>query len=87
MQIVKPIVNNISIKEEETCAENQVSKFSEKSNTKEKRKHFECEDKDIDRLTLLNGLSVPGDEYISAFKKCKKVATADKILKLEQEKV
>lgn len=44
------------------------------------------EDEDIDEITLLDGLSVPKDGSVPA-KKRKKIATADKILKLEQEKV
>lgn len=38
-----------------------------------------------DEITLLGGLSIPKNENVPAKKK--KIATADKILKLEQEKV
>lgn len=50
------------------------SKINEKINEKinMKRKHFEDEIKDIDKLTLLNGLSVSKDGSVSAFEKCKK---------------
>lgn len=82
--MVKPTVNNnVVIKEER--AEDEVSKVSEKINMK--RKHFEDKNKDADELTLLNGLSVPKDGSVSAFKKYKKIATTEKMLKLEQEKV
>lgn len=85
MQIVKPTASNIIIKERETHTQDQVLKFNEESSAK--RKHLEDEDKDTDKLTLLNGLSIPKDGNVSAFKKRKKIATADKVLKLEQEKV
>lgn len=53
------------------------------SNAKRK---YKDETEDVDEITLLDGLLVPKNESISA-KKRKKIITADKILKLEQEKV
>lgn len=53
------------------------------SNAKRK---YKDENEDFDEITLLDGLSVPKDGSVPA-KKRKKIATADKILKLEQEKV
>jgi len=52
------------------------------SNAKRKYK----ENEDIDEITLLDGLSVPKNGSVPA-KKRKKATTADKMLKLEQEKV
>ncbi|XP_032680902.1 probable ATP-dependent RNA helicase DDX52 isoform X2 [Odontomachus brunneus] len=84
-QMVKSTASNTSIKETKTHTQEQVLKLNEESNAK--RKHLEDEDEDIDELTLLNGLSIPKDGNVSAFKKRKKIATADKMLKLEQEKI
>lgn len=53
------------------------------SNAKRK---YKDENEDLNEITLLDGLSVPKNESVSA-KKRKKIMTADKILKLEQEKV
>jgi len=53
------------------------------SNAKRK---YKDENEDIDEITLLDGLSVPKDGSVPA-KKRKKATTADKMLKLEQEKV
>ncbi|EFN79684.1 hypothetical protein EAI_13792 [Harpegnathos saltator] len=83
-QIVKPVVNDINVKEERT-KEDEISKVNEENNKKRKRMEDEIEDNET--LTLLDGLSVPKDGSISTFKKHKKVATTDKMLKLEQEKV
>lgn len=81
--MVRPNENNIVKKEK--VEENEASKLAIKGNAK--RKYREDENEDIDELILLNGLSVPKDGSVPTFKKPKKVATADKILKLEQEKV
>jgi len=50
------------------------------------KRKYKDENEDIDEITLLDGLSVPKDGSVSA-KKRKKATTADKMLKLEQEKV
>lgn len=81
VQMVRPSKNDINstvkkIKDEEL--ESDVE-----GNAKRK---YEDENEDIDEITLLNGLSVPKNENVPA-KKRKKIITADKILKLEQEKV
>lgn len=55
------------------------------SNTEDNAKRkYKDENEDIDEITLLDGLSVPKNESV---KKRKKIITADKILKLEQEEV
>jgi len=50
------------------------------------KRKYKDENEDINEITLLDGLSIPKDGSVPA-KKRKKVATADKMLKLEQEKV
>lgn len=50
------------------------------------KRKYKDENEDIHEITLLDGLSVPKNESVPA-KKRKKVITADKILKLEQEEV
>lgn len=80
--MVKPIKKRLFKKEK---IENDESKPIMETNIK--RKYEDDVNADIDKLTLLDGLSVPKDGSISLFKKRKKIATADNILKQEQEKV
>lgn len=81
-QIVRPSGNNVLKKE--VVEVDKIPKLDVEDNMK--RKYSECESEDA-KLTLLNGFSVPKDGSVLTFKKRKKVATADKILKLEQEKI
>lgn len=52
-----------------------------------KRKRLKDENEAVDGITLLNELSAATDGSTESVKKRKKIATADKLLKLEQEKV
>lgn len=77
--MVRPNKNDINsmvkkIKDEEVESNTE-------SNAKRK---YKDENEDIDEITLLDGL--PKNESVPA-KKRKKIITADKILKLEQEQV
>lgn len=80
--MVKPSKNDVSIKKEKISDELLEPDNNVDNNTKRKRRKDENED--VDEITLLNELSAPRDGNV---KKRKKIATADKILKLEQEKV
>lgn len=75
--MVRSSKNDISIKKE------NIENESDLVENTAKRKHHEVED--TDGITLLDGLSGQKDN-VSA-KKHKKITTAHKILKLEQEKV
>lgn len=79
--MVKPSKSDINSTVEKI--KNEVLESKTQSNAKRK---YKDENEDLDEITLLDGLSVPKDGSIPA-KKRKKIATADKILKLEQEKV
>ncbi|KYN27282.1 PREDICTED: probable ATP-dependent RNA helicase DDX52 [Trachymyrmex cornetzi] len=81
-QIVKPSKNEIEIN---NIVEEIKDEVLEPTESKAKRK-YKDETEDVDEITLLNGLSVPKDGSVPVIKR-KKVATADKMLKLEQEKI
>ena len=78
-QIVKPSKNEVKIN---NTIEKIKDEVLEPTESKAKRKY---ENEDVNEITLLNGLCVPKDGSVPV-KKRKKVATADKMLKLEQEK-
>lgn len=78
--MVRPSKNDIN-----NTVEKIKDEVLEPTESKAKRK-YKDENEDVDEITLLDGLSVPKDGSVPV-KKRKKVATADKMLKLEQEKV
>lgn len=80
-QMVRSSKNDVIIKKEKIDDE-----LLEPDNNA-KRKRLKDENEDVDGITLLNELPVTTDGSTESVKKRKKVATADKILKLEQEKV
>ncbi|KAL6256289.1 hypothetical protein P5V15_012405 [Pogonomyrmex californicus] len=80
-QMVRPNKKNIDIKVEKVTDE--ILEPNIEHNAKRK---YKDENKNINEITLLDGFSIPKDENVPA-KKRKKVATADKMLKLEQEKI
>ncbi|XP_072749178.1 probable ATP-dependent RNA helicase DDX52 [Anoplolepis gracilipes] len=91
--MVRPSKNNVNIKKEIINDEllepdNNVTLLESDNNidNNAKRKRRKNEIEDADGITLLNELSVTRDGSDSV-KKRKKIATADKILKLEQEKI
>lgn len=79
VQMVKSNKNDINIKKENIKSEVSGSDVENIA----KRKHDEIED--TAGITLLDGLSEQQDNVLT--KKRKKIATADKILEREQEKV
>lgn len=79
---MKPSKNEVEIN---NIIEKIKDEVLEPVESKAKRK-YKDENEDVDEITLLNGLSIPKNGSVPV-KKRKKVTTADKILKLEQEKV
>ncbi|KAL6425546.1 hypothetical protein ACFW04_009595 [Cataglyphis niger] len=82
-QMVRPKKNDVSVKNEKI--DDELLEPENNIDNNAKRKRCKDENEDVEGITLLNELSVARDE--SSVKKRKKIATADKILKLEQEKV
>lgn len=78
--LVRPIKNDANIKKE------KINDEPLQPDNNAKRKRSKDENEDVEEITLLNDLSAPKDENGPA-KKQKKIITADKLLKLEQEKI
>lgn len=83
--MVRSSKNNESIKKEKI--DKELLEPDNNIDNNAKRKYCKSENEDVDGITLLNELSVARDGSIDSVKKRKKIATVDKILKLEQEKV
>lgn len=84
-RMVRSSKNNESIKKEKI--DKELLEPDNNIDNNAKRKYCKSENEDVDGITLLNELSVARDGSIDSVKKRKKIATVDKILKLEQEKI